>query len=148
MFPNSVNCYLIMGQKNCLEKKGKGKDYDAHPLSKTHEPPLFPLSHHVMREVRSLGWRGALQAARQAGCARAGAWRLRAVCARAVAWHDWLAARRRRRLGGPATRLPGAELIPLPRPRCWSPLTVSRHPLRSLAYATAYLLGCSVIGEA
>jgi len=44
-----------MGQKNCLEKKGKGKDYDAHPLSKTHEPPLFPLSHHVMREVRLLG---------------------------------------------------------------------------------------------
>ena len=31
-----------MGQKNCLEKKGKGKDYDAHPLSKTHEPPLLP----------------------------------------------------------------------------------------------------------
>ena len=50
-----MNCYLITGQKNCLEKKGKGKDYDAHPLSKTHEPPLFPLSHHVMREVRLLG---------------------------------------------------------------------------------------------
>jgi len=127
-----------MGQKNCLEKKGKGKDYDAHPLSKTHEPPLFPLSHHVMREVRSLG----SVAGRAPRCAGA-------VCARAAAWHDWLAARRRRRRGGPATRLAvGAELIPLPRPRCWSPLTVSRHPLRSLAYATAYLLGCSVMGEA
>ena len=82
-----------------------------------HTSLLFsPLSHHVMREVRSLG----SVAGRAPSCA---AGRLRAGGG---------VARRRR---GPATRRAvGAELIPLPRPRCWSPLTVS------LAYATAYLL--------